>query len=136
MAALVAVTRAGRYVAAAWALPDQSASQMPAGATVEIRLSVPVGTYLLGLTGSSSDAAGFEVQITDARHGAPLWSAPVDWRNATSQAAGPGNAEFPMMMLDAPRLVIEPGLLNIRIRNLATTSNSVQLILFCAEPQE
>lgn len=134
--ALVAVTRAARFRPMAWALPGEVAEQMPAGATVEIRLSVPVGTYLLGVAGSSSQAAGFELQITDTRHNAPLWSAPANWQNATSQAAGPGNAEFPLVWLDAPRLIIEPGLLDVRLRNLATATNTIQAVLFTAEPEE
>lgn len=134
--ALVSVTRAGRFVPMAWALPGEAAEQMPAGATVEIRLSVPVGTYLLGVSGSSSQAAGFELQITDTRHNAPLWSAPANWKNATSQTTGPGNAEFPLVWLESPRLVIEPGLLDVRIRNLATVTNTIQVILFTAEPEE
>lgn len=135
MAAAVAITREPGMIAAAYSLPgDSSAAVMPAGAVIEVKLSVPVGTYLIGTSGSSSQAAGCEAQVIDLRHNAPAWSSPVRFEQITNQAAGPQGASFPLVLFDQPRLVIEPGVILIRLKNLATAANTVELLLFCAEP--
>lgn len=128
--------RASNYQPAAYPLPGPSAAALAAAGGVDIRLSLPVGTWVYGFSASSSQAAGFEVQITDTRWNAPWFSAPIRWNTLTQQGASADGITQPLTLLTEPRLVIEPGVLMVRLRNLAAAANSVELILFAAEPTE
>lgn len=128
------VTSTPGYQPGAYPLPDEDNANLPARALIEIRLSLPVGSYVLGFSGSSQQSDGFEVQIVDLRHNAPFFGAPVLWNNLAPQGSTLG-ISHPLFLLPHPRLVIEPALLNVQIKNLATTANQVQLVLFSAEPR-
>lgn len=134
LAELRRVTRAPGYQPGAYPLPDEANANMPAKALIEIRLSLPIGTYVLGFTGSSQQSDGFEVQIIDLRQNAPFFGAPVLWNNLTGQGSTYG-ITHPLFLLPHPRLVIEPAVLNVQIENRSSSANLVQLVLFTAEPR-
>lgn len=134
LAELRRVTRTAGYSPGAYPLPDEANADMPAKAIIEIKLSLPVGTYVYGFTGSSQQAEGFEVQIIDLRHNTPFFTAPVLWNNLTAQGSTEG-ITHPLFLLPHPRLVIEPATLNVQIKNLSASTNQVQLVLLTAEPR-
>ena len=128
------VTSTPGYQPGAYPLPDEANAAMPPLALLEVRLSLPIGTYVLGFTGSSQQTAGFEVQIIDLKHNAPFFGAPVLWKNLAPQGSTEG-ITHPLFLLPHPRLVIEPAVLKIQIKNLSSSSNEVQLVVLTAEPR-
>lgn len=134
LAALRAVSAEPGTYANAYPVPDAANAVLAAGQPIEIRLSVPVGTWVWGFSATSSAAAGFEAQVIDLREGAPFWGQPVNYANVSGQGSAAG-ITFPLFILPAPRLVIEPGMLSIKLRNLAATSNTVQFVVFTIEPE-
>lgn len=130
------VAEAAGYQVHAYPLPGSTNDQIPAGAPIEIRLSLPVGSYVYGFTGYSSQAAGFEVQIVDLRVNAALFSAPVRMENVTGQAASPEGVQTPLFLLPAPRIVIEPAVLSVQLKNLATVTNTIEFVVFTLEPEQ
>ncbi len=131
---LLRVTQQPGFQPNAYPLPSEANSNLPAGALVEVRLTLPVGSYVWGFSGSSSQAAGFETQIVDLRQNSPFFLAPVLWSNITGQGNTPEGISTPLFILPQPRLVIEPAVLKVQIKNLATAANAVQLVIFTAEP--
>lgn len=131
---LLRVTQQPGFQPNAYPLPSESNSSLPAGALVEVRLTLPVGSYIWGFSGSSSQAAGFETQIVDLRQNSPFFQASVLWSNITGQGSTPEGISTPLFILPQPRLVIEPAVLKVQIKNLATAANTVQLVVFTAEP--
>lgn len=120
----------------AYVMPEANASPLAANGGLSVRLSLPVGSSVWAFSGWSQQSAGFDVQITDLTYNAPFWPTPMFWKNLTQQGATPEGINTPLMVLPEPRLVIEPGALDIQIRNLATVSNRVELVIFCLQPEE
>lgn len=134
LAELRRITSQPGYRPNAYPLPSEANASLPERALVEIRLSLPVGTYVWGFSGSTSQTAGFETQIVDLRDNSPYFTAPVLWSNVTGQGTTPEGLSTPLFILPQPRLVIEPAVLKVQIKNLATATNLVQLVVFTAEP--
>lgn len=131
---LLRITSQPGFEPNAYPLPSETNANLPSRALVEIRLSLPTGTYVWGFSGSSSQAAGFETQIIDLRDNVPYFTAPVLWSNITGQGSAPAGLSTPLFILPQPRLVIEPAVLKVQIKNLASATNLVQLVVFTAEP--
>lgn len=123
---------------AAYSLPGPRDQTLAAGAGVEVRLTVPVGTYILGFTASSSHADGFTVEIIDTRHNSKFWQRPInhDLLAGASLSLAGNTYTYRRAHLPEPRLVIEPGLLIVRLKNKAAATNTVQLVIFTAEPRK
>jgi hypothetical protein len=134
LAELRRITQTPGYQPGGYPLPDEANADMPANALIEIKLSLPVGSYIYGFTGASQRIEGFEVQIVDLRHNAPFFRAPVLWNNITAQGSTQG-ITHPLFLLPHPRLVIEPAVLTVQIKNLSASSNQVQLLILTAEPR-
>lgn len=116
-------------------LPLNANATMAVRAIYEARLSVPPGSYLVGFSGTfTAGTAGFEVVIRDLRDQSLLTSRPVNQSNITGQPPA-GGIPPPVYYLPEPRLIIEPGLVSVRIRNLdALLANTVQLCTFWEVP--
>jgi hypothetical protein len=134
LADLLRVSRASGYEPGAYPLPPSANAAMGALARIDVRLSIPVGSYVLGFSGWCSDPAGFRVQIIDLRNNAPFFSTPLNWLNLCPQGATQG-ITLPIHYLIRPRLVIEPAVLSIQIENLAPGQNTVEFVVFTAEPR-
>lgn len=131
---LVRVTRAPGYSPGAYPMPPAANAQMSALARLDVRLSLPVGSYVLGFSGYCSDPAGFRVQIIDLRNNAPFFNIPVNWLNLCPQGSTAG-ITLPLHYLVRPRLVIEPAVLSVQIENLAAGPNMVEFVVHTAEPR-
>lgn len=132
---LLAISRQDGMEGTAYVMPELSASALAANGGIGIRLSVPVGSYVWGFSGWTQQAAGFDVQITDHSYNNTWWPAPIRWDNLTQQGATPEGIQTPLFILPEPRLVIDPGALDIQIRNLAAVPNQVQLVVFVVQPE-
>jgi hypothetical protein len=123
-------------------IPDQSNQVLGARAAYDHRVTVPPGSYLWALSGSSEQPEGFTVQITDFATRSNLLSAPAKFENITGQgtftlrdAAGAQKSLWtPLHLLAAPRPLIEPGLLNVQLTNSSNNQNRVQLVLWILRP--
>jgi hypothetical protein len=131
---LVRVTRAPGFSPAAYPLPPAANATLGARDRIDVRLSLPMGSYVLGFSGSWSDPAGFRVQIVDLRNNAPFFHQPVNAANLCPQGQTQG-IWLPVHYLPRPRLVIEPAILSVQIENLASGPNTVEFVVFTAEPR-
>jgi len=125
---------AAGYEFAAHVVPDYDNAQIVAHGRYETTVYVPPATYLWGLAGSSSDAAGFRCQIIDDGTKTPLFNGRTKY-NAVTGGSIQG-ASYPVHVFHQPRLVLEPGRLVVQIESLATAASTIQLVLYTAEPLE
>ncbi len=141
-AQLEPLRRALGYREVAETIPDKRNASIGANATYEHRISVPPGTWLWGISGSSSEADGCTVQVIDQGTGGTLFSAPAYIGNAVSGEAlsvldGGGAAHSirqAVAFLARPRVFVEPGWAKVRVVNLANAANLVQIALYFAVP--
>jgi hypothetical protein len=116
------------------ALPEEQNATLAINAIYEARVSIAPGSYIIGFSGQSAQAAGFEVRILDLRDQALFWSKPANWQNVTGQTPLLG-VPNPVFYLPEPRLILEPGTLSVRIRNLDTVNaNLVQFVMHVEQP--
>lgn len=134
LAELRRITSADDYEPWAYPLPPEDRAALPAKALGDFSLSVLPGCYVWAFSGSSSQPEGFEAQIIDLRHQAPFFQSPINWKNITGQGTVAGITQ-PLVILPQPRLVIDPGQLRVQIKNLSNNTNTVQLVVFTAEPK-
>ncbi|GIU80915.1 MAG: hypothetical protein KatS3mg005_4153 [Bryobacteraceae bacterium] len=134
LANLLRVTRSPGYQPGAYPVPPSPNAQLGSLARLDVRLSLPVGSYVLGFSGNCSASAGFRVQIVDLRNNAAFFNTPVNWRNICPQGNTLG-ITLPVHYLVRPRLVIEPAVLSVQLENLATSPNTIELVIFTAEPR-
>lgn len=128
------VREADSYEPVLIVLPDAASAALAAGATYEARISLPAESYILGFSATNTRTAGFELQIIDLGTGAPLLSRPVKYQNLTGQGTTSGITN-PVFYLAKPRLLLEPAVLSVKIRNLDTSNaNTVQLVIHATEP--
>ena len=135
MAAVAQVAALPRLRPAAYPMPDEPNQTLPARGLIEIKLSLPVGSWVWAFSASSTETAGFECQVIDLRENAPFWGSPANWENVSGQGTTAG-ITAPLFVLPAPRLVIEPAILSVKLRNLAAAANTVQLVAFVMEPED
>jgi hypothetical protein len=117
-------------------VPDISNAQVIARGTFDGRLTVLPGTRLWAVSGSSAEAAGAKVQVTDLGTKQALWPVPVDIRNCTggtgATAEGMENRQW---FLPRPMVFDRPGLIGVKIFNLATAANAIEILLWLQEPK-
>jgi hypothetical protein len=140
--ALEHLRKAAGYQARHEVIPDRQHVAIAANATWDHRVSVRPGSYLWALSGTSGQADGFAVQITDFATPSNLFSGPVIYQNLTGTGSyayvnSAGSSLLlapPLHLLASPRPLIEPAVLNVQITNLASVANQVQLVLWIWEP--
>jgi hypothetical protein len=124
-------------------IPDSANISVAGNSTYEHRVSVPVGSRLLALSGSTEQPEGFRVQIIDTASNRGLLSQPAQFGNVTGQGYPDGVKDCRgntiqivqrWHMLPRPRAIIEPALLKVQVTNLSASPNALQLVLFLAQP--
>jgi hypothetical protein len=118
----------------AFSMPDTRNASVPDRGSIEDQTSVPPLSFLLMLSGASDQAAGFRFQIEDKGTRQPIASAHMRFAASTNPAPGVGVRPLPYI-LPAPYAVAYPGLLTIKVTNLATVANNLQLVLWFAVPK-
>ena len=143
LAQLDVLRRANNFRARWWVVPDPQNNPVIAADTLYYQLEVSAGSYLWGYNFASlsavdstsgapaeTTATDLSIQAVDSCSGVPLF---MDFANGggcrTSCSSG-----FQPILLTQPRLILEPGLVNIQIANNTTTKNiTCQWLLLFAE---
>jgi hypothetical protein len=139
--ALLAIDRARGYRPFVAAIPEAAATLVPAQAVYEPRVSIPVGSLLWGISAKSAQAAGFTVQVTDVATQKPLFSQPIAFDDITGGSLQIKNCygqvqtlANPLHVLPKPMMVLAPGVLAVKVSNLAVVANRLQVCLHFALP--
>lgn len=135
LAAMEMWRRAKSYRARWYVSPVDGWDVISAYQTAEEQLRVVPGTYILGWTACARNAAGafitpdtMLVRIVEGATRIPLTD---DFVNAAPWNESRG---IPAL-LSTPRLVLEPGYINVEIANAGSTNLSeAQILIFCMEP--
>jgi len=123
--------RAKGYRTRWYNVPEDLEQPVPAYGQLEYQVQVQPGSYVWGLAFAiRSGGSLITAQITDACTETPFFSDYIRASALTDTAAD--GAITPMLI--TPRLVGQPGLLDVEIYNASSTNSVCQLVLFCAEP--
>lgn len=117
-------------------IPEPPRQTLQKSQLYEARLSLLPKSFILGISTYSQQSAGFTIQITDLGTRYDFFSNPV-FHSAVSEGttATPEGVQLPVHYLAWPRLVLDPGILSVTLRNLdPTNTNQVQVVLHVAEP--
>ena len=143
LASMEILRRAKGYRCREYLVPDNLLNPIPAFGQVEQQINTIPGSYLWGLTfsapfnlaGTGDDAVYIYYRITDACTETPLFSdyALNQMEAVQSSNANGWNRRNPAIM-STPRLIGEPGLLNVEVYNKASVAITCQLALLMAEP--
>lgn len=143
LSALEALRKAEGYEPRNEVIPNQQDAVIAKQGVYDHRVTVPAGTWLWAIAGTSQQPEGFTVHITDFATKTTLWSGPINYMNLTGQGSvtvqDPTGANVqiatPLHLLPKPRPIIEPGLVNVQVVNLsATNTNKIQLVLYLMIP--
>jgi len=93
------------------------------------------GSYLLGFTGSSDQAAGFDVQVRSVASGEQLCPQRLKHPNLTGGSGSSQGAYNILHVMPRPWIVVRPAELIVELFNLATAAATIQLVLYIAEPR-
>lgn len=142
LAQLDVLRRAANYRARWWVVPDPQNNPIAPYDTLYYQLNVSGGTYLWGYVFNSisaTDANGSPVattasdlcvQAVDSCTGIPLF---MDFANGNGCNTSGASGNVPIL-LTQPRLILDPGLVNIQIANRTGNSINCQWLLLFAEP--
>jgi len=144
LAQLETLRRAANYRAHWYVVPDDVAHQIDPFDTFYYQVRAAGGSYLWGYRFAAMPIGRQEppvpsnllIQVTDSCTGIPLFQ---DYINAggaavNSQGAADFGARVNPIILTQPRLILEPGLINVEISNRTANAALCQLILMLAEP--
>ena len=121
-------------------VPTGTNINIPGYQGYEAGVSVPPGSYIISLTGSSSDPAGFKFSLSDKGSKLQLTEKTFIQSNLIL-----GN-EFPVSgglvednpfgpyLLKSPLVVMEPGQLQVQITNMAADTAIIQILIGIAVP--
>lgn len=129
LAQMEVLRRSRSYKARYYTCPDTLVEPIAAYGQVETQVRMIPGTYVWGLSLFRSPTTGGRVQITDASTEIPLFS---DYIRAALLVQASGQRA--PTLLAQPRLISEPGQVNVEIYNDTGDPLTVQLVLYCAEP--
>ena len=131
-------------------MPSHENIAVAASATYEQRVAMPDRSYLFAISGSSSAAAGFDLQIRDTTNQAELCGRQTFHPNVTGQISPLFDpVPFPLFFVPRPMLFREPseaerslsGTANehgealVQIWNRAAAVNTIQVVLWFAVPE-
>lgn len=113
--------------------PALSAGAIAARGALEDQVTIRAGSFLWGFSSSSAEAAGFRFDVWDQSRGKRQLVSGVNNGVLAGTSVAPFSQNGPSFL---PQLYPFPeaGLLSIRLVNLATVANAVQLALLLAEP--
>lgn len=121
---------------------------VPAGSFISIAgyqgyesaVILPPETYIVSMSGYSSDPAGFMVAINDKGSKVQMMektfihSSLVLGRESKDDGTIGFDEPFGPFILPSPFCVLKPGQLQVQITNLATATANIQVLLGCAIP--
>jgi hypothetical protein len=142
LAQLDVLRRAANYRARWWVVPDSQDNPVAPFATEFYQCEVADGSYLWGymfsvqseimpddsvIAGSATDVC---VEVVDSCTGIPLF---MDYACGGGLSTN-GNAKLYPVLLTQPRIILDPGLVNVQISNRTANQVNCQLLLLFAEP--
>jgi hypothetical protein len=113
-------------------VPEDASAALAGKASFEKRIALEPGSWLFALSGSSSDPAGYRVQIKERTTRKLLFATACLFENATGQGNASG-VTSPLFILPQPLQLVDPGIIAAQVTNLATTANEIQFVLWIAE---
>ena len=122
------------YEPIAHRIPDADNVAVIGKGKFESRITLPVESYVWAFSGYSSDADGFKVSIQDVGSGSSFFNGKVKDTLLSGQGQLMAGAAFPLVIMEQPRIVIEPGLISVQVENLAAAVNQIYVVLWTAEP--
>lgn len=99
----------------------------------ETRFNLRPGSWLLGFTAHSDQAAGFDVQITIGKTMLFPRAMPHNALNGPANVPGMTSAKI-ISYLPAPVIIPPPGVVLVRIHNKAAAANDCEIVLWLATP--
>ena len=109
---------------------------IPAYGQVEQQVSMDPGSYIYGWMFAVTTDVGisgyFHIRITDACTETSLAS---DYAIAILFSTNPGDLPRGPFLLPQPRIISDPGLINVEIYNDYASDLEAQLVLYCASPR-
>ncbi len=145
LGSLDVLRRANTYRPKWYIIPDDEHATIPAYQTLEYQFRVTPRSYVWGFILNQFSAAFAPVaatdvwlQITDTCNGIPLFLDFASGHGFQTNQATPTDQRNAMLpyLLTQPRLILEPGLLNVELANTAAVAIRPQLLIFTAEPCE
>ena len=134
LAQLDVLRRATSYRPRWYCVPDDFSQPIAAYDTLQYQIQVVPGSYLLATNWTvldrGAELSDLYIQITDSCTEIPLGS---DFM-AGSAFRPSGATQLWPRLLAQPRLILEPGLINVEIANTQSSSRQCQLLLHFAEP--
>jgi hypothetical protein len=115
-------------------VPDVSNAQLIANGRFEGRIPLRPQSYIWAYSAYSAQPEGFTVQIIDLSTGMQFFQNPEKHGLLSGKQVDPYGINFPLCILPAPKLVLAPGVLSVRVMNLSASANEVQFVIFTAEP--
>jgi hypothetical protein len=123
------------YVWRGVVVPRANLANVAAYRQIEDKALLPPGSWLLGFSGASSQAAGFRFRIFDV--GADDYALSEHWdSNRTGAQDNTDTDPANPYLLPEPYFVVSPGTLQVQIVNSASLANDLQLLLHFAIPVE
>jgi len=123
------------FVPRLYPVPRQGGT-LSAGVPFQEKVRVPHGSYLIGFTGSSNQAAGFQLQLRAVASGEELCSEQIKHANLTGGTGASRGAYNILHVLPRPWIIVQPAELIVELFNLATSAATLQLVLWVAQPRE
>ena len=146
LAQLDVLRRAVNYRTRWWVIPDDIDQPIAPYDTLYFQCQVSSGSYLWGggfsaVSATTINDAGevvptevaasdLLIQVVDSCTGIPLFQ---DFANAGGFHSNFSSRMTPQFMLSQPRLILEPGLVNVEISNRTGNTITCQLLLHFAE---
>ena len=139
---LLPFVRSNQYGRAEFVVPDVSRQSFAARAQIEDQISVPAGSFLIMLTGFTDQTFPNDFMFTLADKGSGREYASQFTRyqaatggNSTQSTVTAVQGRTMPLIVPSPWIVTEPGLVAVRISNLATVSAVINLCLVFAIPR-
>lgn len=122
----------GNYALHLVVVPRVADLPVAARGQVEDQATIPPGSCLVALSGASDQTAGFRFTVYDV--GAKRFVLSDQWDELATGAQDTTDVESQGLVLPTPYLILAPGLLQVRVANLATVAADMQLLLHFATP--
>jgi hypothetical protein len=106
---------------------------VPGNLFSQTQIELKPNSYVCGFEIQNQQPAGCQLQIVDLGTNTPFFSGPISSLSLV-QSAPVAGISFDPIWLPKPRLVLTPGQLQVQIRNLSANANTIEFILFVAEP--
>jgi len=134
--------RANNYRARWWVVPDDQNQPIEPYDTLYYQVGMAEGTYFYGYSFATlsaldpdgapiaTTATDILVEMVDSCTGVPLFMDFVDGNNVHSD----NSAACQPILVTQPRLLLEPGLVNVQLSNKTGNTITCQILLHFAEP--